>query len=354
MEFRRVTFAVAWTLAITTHALADVEKYPEACRKTYEKLYAKDTINISFFFGNMAEEWKKGDNRDGMAKTDFVGTLTRKCGSGENLCGFNRDPDDAELFFKTIAGPDGKEKKIRFRVMNPSLSAGADREPDEEVVFKTIEGANGKRKRVRVNSAHAAELDKKAEERDRLQEENSRRVLGKYKESLASDDVVIFQGHSEYGAGPSFGDSAEFPVFSMTEHIRKSPKKPDVIGLIVCNGEAHYGNQLHEAAPKSALLLTRQRTMIDDGLSAAKATFEALLGRKCKNEVASEFRKSTDYFFFGPWEWETAQKIQDRIPRLSNFFEPIDKPFPDAAEEDVMHEKYENQRRVHRPSGTAN
>lgn len=305
---------VTLTVFLANDAFAAEDKASDGCRKAYAKLYAKDNVNMSFFVGSMQED---GENQDAMVKAEFIGGLVRRCGGGENLCGFARAPDDADIFLKTIVGPDGKEKKIRLRVMSPHFS------------------------------------ERSTEDKDDAQDTYSDQVLEKFKEALGSDQVVIFQGHANFGEGPSFGTYAEMSSDSLIQQIRSSKSKPDILGMIVCNGEAHYGNKLHAAAPQAGLVLTRQKTLIDDGLRSAKATFDSLLGQKCENHFVEAYRKATDFYYYGPWEFEILSAVDNKTPQISNFFGPMKKSFPDAPDADVLWEKYEKQRRVYEPTGTA-
>lgn len=298
-------------------ALAAEEKSSEACRKAYEKLYANDVINMTFAVGHM---WGDDESRDAIVTAEFVQTLKRRCEGSERLCGFTQSSDDAELFLKKIEGPGGKIKTVRFRILNTTLYP---------VTFRNAKG-NGY-----------------------IGEKFSLGMLEKFKEALQSDQVVVYQGHAQSGRGLGVS-SPEWPIESMTQFIRKLEKKPAVLGVIACDAEGHYGNKLHAAAPDAALVLTRQKTMIDDGLGTAKATFESLLSRKCEEQFASAYRKATDFFYYGPWELETDAKNRAKTPNIFGFFKPIERAFPVAPDREELHEKYDSQRRVYSPTATSN
>jgi len=319
MRFKLVLIIFA---TVSIRAIA-AEDSSGGCQQAYARLYAKPEIKMSLFIGYLDE----GDlTQDGMVKADLVDGLVRPCSGGHQFCGFTRDPDNADFFYKNIKGPDGNERRVRLQVTNSSISSETGRNTGELATQQRSKSAN---------------------------------AISQFKQSLSSNEVVLYQGHAGLGFGPIFGPNFEpkLTVDEMTKFVRGLNTKPIVMGMIVCKGEQNYGNKLHAAAPGTALVLTRQTTAIEDGLATVRATFDSLLSMKCGNQFKNAFRDATQTLSYGFFEPQGKETVGEKIPRISGFFEPITRDFPNAPSGMRQYIEYLMERKIDapesHPSGTA-
>lgn len=288
---------LAFTLLISLTGFAQTDN--EACRKSYERIYGDGELTMSVFLG-----YSDADNyvADHLNKTRMVEQITSPCGNGRQLCGFSRDPDDADVFTKTITRVSGKKDKVRLRIMNSAVS-----------------------------SSHATNTG----EMKAQQQKKSKAVEEAYMRALQTDDVVMYNGHARRGTGPGFKPMgtadwtaavATRPSLQrMTQTLKKSQKTPALIGMFTCEGESHYGKALQDSAPNSGLILTRQTSSFHDTDAIMDASMEGVLQQYCGPKFRADIKDSVVHIFNSPLDG--ADSYKDKLPEVYNFFEANKKKF---------------------------
>lgn len=275
-----------------------------ACENSYKKIYRDDELNISIFLGYS----DVGDMvTDPFDRTNLIETLTGPCYevSGEQFCGFKRDPDDADAFTKTIVRSNGKQDKVKIKITNSA--------------FTTLHNEN-----IGKYSKHQAQKTEKTNQA--------------FNRSLATDEVVIYNGHARRGTGPGFKPMGALnwinalqskpALTSMVQTLKNAKTKPALIGMITCEGESHYGKVLNETSPNSALLLTRQTTSFDDAYSLLIGSVDAILKKDCAKDFRTSIKNSVRTVYTNKLDGET--KLQNHLPEVYGLFEPITKKFAPA------------------------
>ncbi|MBC7457864.1 MAG: hypothetical protein H7235_06270, partial [Bdellovibrionaceae bacterium] len=239
---------------------------------------------------------------DNKIAADLRSRLIAPCAPGNNLCKFQQDADDADVFTKIILGPGGKTHKIRLRVMSSAVSHD---DNDNRKIWATD------------------------------QKRQSARIFSQFKRSLQNDGVVLYVGHSRLGTGPGFKplDVAGWaeaeknkPVLNeMVETLQNANKTPQILGMLSCEGENYYGHALHKAAPKSSLLLTRQTMSSKDAYKLSEAVLNSLLSRNCKSDFDNKVQEQVVDIWRVPFS--KPKPVQEILPHLYGFFEPITRTF---------------------------
>lgn len=288
---------LAFTLLVSLTGLAQTDI--EACRKSYEKIYGDGELTMSVFLG-----YSDADNyvADRLNKIRMVEQITGACGSGRQLCGFTRDPDDADVFTKTITRVSGKKDKVRLRIMNSA-----------------------------VTSDHTTNTGDMKEQ----QQKQSKAVEEAYIRALQTDDVVMYNGHARRGTGPGFKpmSASDWTAAVATrpslqrviQTLKKSKKTPAVIGMFTCEGESHYGKALQDSAPNSGLILTRQTSSFHDTDAIMDASMEGILQQYCGPKFRSDIKGAVAHIYSSPLDG--ADSYKDKLPEVYNFFEPNKKKF---------------------------
>lgn len=292
---RSTVLAFTLLVSLTSFAQTDIE----ACRKSYERIYGDGELTMSVFWG-----YGDAGNHvvDQLDKVRMVAQITGACGNGRELCGFTRDPDDADIFVKTIKRVSGKTDKVRLRLMNSA-----------------------------VTSDHLVNTG----EMKAQQQQQSKAIEEAYFRALQTDDVVLYNGHARRGTGPGFRPlgAAEWTATVATKPnlqrmmltLKKSKKTPALIGMFVCEGEAHYGKMLQDSAPNSGLILTRQTSSFNDTDAIVDASMESILQQYCGPKFRSEIKDVVQDIYSSPLDG--ADSYRDKLPEIYNFFEPNKKKF---------------------------
>lgn len=292
---RSTVLAFTLLVSLTSFAQTDIE----ACRNSYERIYGDGELTMSVFLG-----YADSGNYvfDQMDKARMVTQITGACVDGRQLCGFTRDPDDADIFVKTIKRASGKTDKVRLRLMNSA-----------------------------VTSDHLVNTgEKKAQ-----QQRQSKAIEEAYFRALQTDDVVLYNGHARRGTGPGFRPlgTAEWTATvatkpnlqRMIQTLKKSNKTPALIGIVTCEGEAHYGKMLQDSAPNSGLILTRQTSSFNDTGAVVDASMESILQQHCGPKFRGEIKDVVQEIYSSPLDG--ADSYKDKLPEIYNFFEPHKKKF---------------------------
>lgn len=271
------------------------------CTTAYDKMYNDGTLTMSVFYGYSDSEDYVDDR---VAKADMVTKLTKGCASNiaTQMCGFARDPDDADILIRTITRPNGKQDKVRLRLMSSAVSES--------------------------HSKNTGSLKK-------AQDAQSKKTEDAYYRALETDDVVIYSGHARRGTGPGFKPMGNSDWISaattkpnltrLKNTLSKSKHKPAILGMITCEGESHYGKVLQDAAPNSGLLLTRQTTSFEDGKDLLDVSLNNILRKSCPDVFRKEIQATTQLIFNSPMD--TSSNYKDKLPEIYNFFEVNSKKF---------------------------
>lgn len=282
-------------------SLSGYTQVDQACLKAYDKMYGDGELRMSLFYG-YADSGDDVDDR--LTKVQMIEKITQKCPetADQQLCGFQRNDDDADVFTKTIVRASGKSEKVRFKLMSSSVSTS--------------------------NKRNMGQL--KAE-----QDQQSRQTEEAYYSALKTDDVVLYNGHARRGTGPGFRPmgskdwvsavTTKYSLQRTTAALKSAKQTPAIIGMITCEGEEHYGQALQNAAPKSGLLLTRQTTAFVDSDAITETTLENVLQKRCATTFRNTLQNSVQYIYSSPLDG--ADSYKDKLPEIYNFFEPNKKKF---------------------------
>jgi hypothetical protein len=240
---------------------------------------------------------------DVFAKKEFVQNITDACLPGLTLCAFKKVADHnpligGETFEKTLQDARGKTLKVRLKLANASLTSVMLKNEDtywKEQYYRSVE------------------------------------IERAYLESLNTDDVVLYTGHSRYGTGIGFRpfDTGSVPWLrawilqpmktsvEKTLHQASSPAK--ILGFFSCDSDAHYGRTLHAANPDTALLLTRGPLAIRDLPTTLFAGINSLISGHCEEQLQTSLRIGTRTFYYFKGEPKPVDFFAE-APKLFNFF----------------------------------
>lgn len=285
-------------------SLSAFSQSDETCHQSYEKMYGDGELTMSLFLGYADNDDYVNDH---INKARYVEQITENCDETTviELCGFKRDPDDADIFRKTITRANGRQEKIRLRISSSAV------------------GSSNK-ENMSTNKA--------------AQDRQSAQTEAKFIKALQTDDVVIYEGHARRGTGPGFKPmgttdwvkavAMKQSLQNMTNALKTAKKTPGIIGMITCEGESHYGKALQEAAPNSGLLLTRQTSSFSDADSIVQSSLEFILQKQCAQSFRAVLKQSVQSIFNSPLHG--AGNYKEKLPELYNFFEVNKKKFPPA------------------------
>ncbi|MGE0616097.1 MAG: hypothetical protein AB7P04_10690 [Bacteriovoracia bacterium] len=257
-------FYGAWTILLV--AMAPVAAAaPVDCSSAFSRIFGKPTADIRLVFGYKDARPARfvGDRYERMM---VIRRLMAPCVADQSVCGFRRDPGDAELFLKDIPGETG-DTTVRLRVV--ASSAGPDDDANRE---------------------------------DPFQSWLSRRAEQVFLSGLQFADVVFYLGHSRSGGGPDFTpprlDSAQHADYAwykaqapglkrMLESLARADIPPRWIGLFSCVSERHFLEASTKALPRSVRgevgFITSDRLLYYwDSLQNALAALSAVLGKRCE------------------------------------------------------------------------
>lgn len=230
----------------------------QECPKIFGDLLKKDVIRIDYFSGYYNNlTGKVFDRADKQAMTDF---LSKPCPSDSDIqtCGFQQDPQESDLFVKSVIWPDGSAKKVEVRLANSSIS-----------------------------------YDDRFNQRSPLQPAKSKETRQKFIKAAAETDVLIYSGHSRYGYGPDF-----FRQIGGHDFYQKNPQGfldlkqglsqrkgngPAIVSLASCDSRKYFGSLLGplKGRPRMAILAYGDLNIFD--YQSIVYTFESVLRGACPN-----------------------------------------------------------------------
>ena len=268
------------------------------CDQAYSKLFNKDQITMSVYFGYA--DLGKGDKNTGdiAERAWFEDQLTEPCVGNLVVCNLTPSETDDDVYYKKIK-VNGRTVKIAMKLYNASLTDN-----------------------VKINT----------ESRATEQLAKSQAIQDSYMQSLQRDDIVIYFGHARYGSGPGFKPIKDFsndwyknylriPFLKEIRQTLKQTESPaKLIGMINCDAQAHYGHYLSKSAPTSALLMARQTISSSDALRTLFMSVQGLLSLTCEPEMNELFKKTLTRIYY--WHYEPKPtSVDDKTAFLFNFYD---------------------------------
>lgn len=128
------------------------------------------------------------------------------------------------------------------------------------------------------------------------QKKQSEAVQKEFLRALKESQVVLYDGHARRGAGPGF-----FPTDPIREYLSKirrqsfhqvldavsdSRSQLKFLGLLACETEKYYEDEILSAAPHLGLIVTKANINADRSEQSLLGALNSLLARKCQPEFA--------------------------------------------------------------------
>jgi hypothetical protein len=247
----------------------------DTCRRTYEEFYRDPSIEIRVVFG-YKDARPARFVADRYERLIFVQRVLRACASSEDrVCGFTRDTNDADLFTREIPGPDGENRVVRLRVVQPSV--GADDEENRKNPFQAW------------RTVYAQQ---------------------EFLEGFAASDLVIYNGHSRAGGGPDFrpprisgsGD-IDFgwyqrnepgfePVLESLRNLPPATSRPKLVGFLSCASTTHFLGRMREIRPTLATLTSPRLLYFSEAMETSLEMLGSVLAMKCEPEFSEALKKA--------------------------------------------------------------
>jgi hypothetical protein len=258
----------------------------ETCREFYRDLYDDSVLEVRVAFGYMDapadEELIVADGidyglnyaLDGHARSAFTSWIQRPCRKSTQLCGFQSQTEDPDLYTKTLDTKAGNFGQVRLRVTHASATP---------TFARNVEGGDQHEFQLRFTQGAEANF------------------LG----GLGQADAVFYVGHARGGGGPDFAP----PVLLRNRHVNyngyyrrvepgvkkllhflhgaQTPAK--VIGLLSCKGTKLFVDrfQLETIAPRSMFVSPPTLTGYKTNLLTTAVVVDSLLNRRCLTEIRS-------------------------------------------------------------------
>lgn len=235
------------------------------CIATYSRIYSKPVTDFRVVLGYKDHD-RTGNVTDGLLRDALIDRLLAPCPrSGQNIfaCGFHRDADDADLFYKEIQDPTGKAHAVKMTVIQSSYDALDDKNRGPYQVEQTRQ------------SRYAAQA---------------------FLDGVINADIVLYNGHSRGGGGPDFGPARlnekkrtdyrwyreHRPGLKKLIDTLQNKTSASVIGLISCLSARDFLTPLEKAAPKTGFLVTQGMSWWSDETTTLIGAINALLGEVCE------------------------------------------------------------------------
>ena len=280
------------------------------CKATWDKFYAKKTIDLRVLMGYSDFGKSVYDFRTAQAMIDVI---TDVCMPGANLCGFVRDPDDARTFTKPII-INGKRKTVKLTIAWSSVG-----DNDDENTGKKLAKDSGLTK----------------EQMKKGQERRTKEMEDLFQDSMVNADATFYLGHARYGAGPDFApprrladgsrDNAYYKNSKNHESRRRMLKtlseaktKTKLLGLFGCDAEPLFGDELRKAAPDIGTISPTGLAYPESSTAQLYGALDSILGRRCEDE----FTKATNSLSSIEVQGKT-KAYQLKVPpvQLQSFFQ---------------------------------
>jgi len=258
-----------------------VEFTDGACEQAYLDLFrasqAGDPIRVKIVFGYKDARPARfvADRYERML---LVQRLLAQCNREDAACAFDRDPDDAELFTKTIFGPDGKKRRVELQVI--ASSAGPDDVENRANPFQ------------RWTSDHAQQS---------------------WIEALQRTEIAFYNGHSRSGGGPDFSpprinaaNHITYPWYrehqpglkQMRSTLVSEDSRAKVVGMFSCAASPLFADELRKTRNGFGVLSSDRLIYFAEAIDQSLEALSALLKMKCQPEFESLLRAGTQFLGF--------------------------------------------------------
>ncbi|MES3036780.1 MAG: hypothetical protein V4736_02645 [Bdellovibrionota bacterium] len=143
------------------------------------------------------------------------------------------------------------------------------------------------------------------------QSQKSENVWNAFLTSLGQANVVIYDGHGRYGAGPGF-DTEEHPLNpdgsierSRFERFKSglvyTLRKPDLLMIAACDSRNHYLKEILEIAPyMSTITTTDDDQSPGAGIQTVYSVIDSLVVERCEDEMKEALALVPDRADYGP------------------------------------------------------
>lgn len=254
----------------SAYGIPKAQRESSACFRTYAAFLADGILDIRVVFGYKDARPARyvGDRYE---RAILVEYLLGACREGLNACGFDRDPNDADLFLKRVRAPDGKRVQIRVRVAASSVG------PDDE----------------------------ENRERDSAQLRQSAYAESVFLDGLANADVVFYDGHSRDGGGPDFNP----PQILKDDHVNyywyvlrapglkkavaaleSAPDKRRLLGVFSCVSDKLFSEKLLASGKKNGLITSPNLIYYTEALRNLIGALSATIGQYCEESFKIAIR----------------------------------------------------------------
>jgi hypothetical protein len=237
------------------------------CIQRYLKIYENPIVDMRLVFGYKNNDLTGGVD-DGTMRGAVIDRLTAPCppaAANVFACGFRRDRDDAEIFYKDVVSPRGERRLVKLAI---------------------------------VQSSYSNRDSQNRKENQQAQERQSAHARQIFLDGLKSADVVLYNGHSRDSGGPDFSPAVlnaaghtnyawyhthRVGLNDMTQALKKPGKHTaSVIGLLSCYSERFFYHHLKQLAPDSGFLMTRGYSWWPDEPATIIGALNGLLGQVCE------------------------------------------------------------------------
>ncbi len=252
---------------------------PMECRKSYERFFAKNKIDIRIVFGYKDARPARfvGDRYERIA---LIEALQKHCTAERFDCDFQRSKVDADLLEKKIVGPDLRPHEIELRIA--SSAAGPDDQENASDPYQAWKSIVAKRH---------------------------------FLEGIRDADAIFYNGHSRGGGGPDFSpprldkfghvDYRWYKIQrpglrEMWKQFRMANTMPKLVGLYSCVSTDLMPR--NKGTLRTGWITFSHLLYFADALQSIKDSLSALVGATC------------------PREFERVLKAKEPSSRLTGFF----------------------------------
>jgi hypothetical protein len=229
------------------------------CLKRYASLNDKPKLSFDVFSGYQNFGSETADPGERAAWAEW---LTMPCHGDSKVCGFERDADDADTFYKDVEWAPGGSKRIEFHLHNASETSN-----------------NARNERSPTQAAKTAEQQRQ------------------FAKALRESDLVFYTGHSRYGGGPDFAPEKRRPDgrwdigyykqnrpgLKLMDEALKDRKDGSLflLGLLSCDSKKHFETNVDQIPAVDRTLLSTHLVPEDGGFDEMIAVFEGVLHQTC-------------------------------------------------------------------------
>lgn len=277
----------------------------EVCLKRYAALHDKPTLKFDMFSG-----YQNFDNhvRDTVERAALAEWLQLPCKGKSRVCGFERDPDDADLFFKTISWAGNSTKRVEIRLHDSSVST-----------------------------------DNAKNEKSDAQKEKTKKTEKQFAKALKESDMVFYQGHSRYGGGPDFGpekkDHGQYkkdkPGLKLMATALKDRKDPlFMLTLVSCDSKKHFELDVTRSGVVDRMVLSKKSIGPDEGHGTIIRMMEDVMSQTCQplmpnpNLFVLKTKNSAEAVDYAKIEREQDELFRASLAKEKAFVSAKNKPAP--------------------------